>query len=95
MPQLQKNKMRKLEYRYVTQCRGDKCLFIFPDRPFWFIAHKSVEYILKYFSNRISKETLTGQLKRYFNTDPPCWPVDPVTKIISFNNSPQFFILLI
>ncbi|WP_026883023.1 radical SAM/SPASM domain-containing protein [Clostridium akagii] len=39
----------KLKYKYEFILKEDKCLCIFPDKPFWFIADKSIINIVKFY----------------------------------------------
>lgn len=60
-------KDKVLRYKYNLIKRDERILCIFPDKPFWFIADKSIEILLEYFSGSLELESLEEQLINQFN----------------------------
>jgi len=48
----------KLQYKYSFREKEDKILYIFPEKPFWFVGDKSIKDIVLYFDGLASIDTL-------------------------------------
>lgn len=59
-----------LQYDYKIIERGCKTLFIFPDKPFWFVGDCSIKYFLECFDNKITMTELESVLLSNFEYEP-------------------------
>lgn len=75
--------MEKILYKCYTEERDGKMLFIFPDKPFWFIADSSIKVVVDYFSGLLnSSKDINNKLITKFG-----YTNDEAIEVVNFSYS--------